>query len=223
MALYHLSYDLNHFEYINIDMNHDMFWIYARYIIVTMFLLSAGMSLVIAHKSHVKWTKVRKRILFLGGASALISIVTYIVFPQTWVYFGILHFILFASLVGLLFLPYPLFSLIVAFIMLMGSQMGWLDMHWLFSFLQEPLHLPRHTEDLVPFVPWFAVVLIAMALTTYGYHEKVLKNRFFRPNLQHNIILSFLGKNALIIYLVHQPIFFGLFFFEFIWINQYKR
>ncbi len=211
MVLFHLCYDLNYFKYISIDLHRDTFWILARYVIVTMFLLGVGMSLAIAHQSHVKWTKVRKRIFLLGGASALISIVTYIVFPQSWVYFGILHFILVASLVGLLFLPYPLFSLFVAFIMLIGSQMGWLNMHWLFLFLQEPLHLPKHTEDLVPFIPWFAVVLIGMALTRYGYHEKVLKNRFFKPTLVHNKTLAVFGRNALMIYLVHQPLFFGLF------------
>jgi len=211
MVLFHLFYDLNYFKYIHIDLTHDIFWIVARYIIVTMFLLAVGISLAMTHKGKVQWSKVKKRVLILGGASALITLITYIIFPHTWVYFGILHFILLASLFGLLFLPYPLFSLIVGFIMLIGSQMGWLDMHWLFSLLQEPLYLPNHTEDLVPFVPWFAVVLIGIAVTKYGYHEKVLKNRFFKPTLVHNRTLAILGRNALVIYLVHQPIFFGLF------------
>jgi len=212
MVLFHLFYDLNYFKYISINQNQDVFWRILRYIIVTMFLFSAGISLAMAHKDKIQWYKVKKRLFVLGGASILITLITYVIFPQSWVYFGILHFILVASLVGLFFLPYPLFSLIVALTILIGTQIGWLDMQWLFSLLQKPLYLPHHTEDLVPFVPWFAVVLIGIALTRYGYHEKMLRNRLFIPTFVHNKILAVFGRNALMIYLLHQPVFFGLLF-----------
>jgi len=212
MVLFHFCYDLNYFKYIHIDLHHDTFWIVARYVIVSMFLLGVGMSLAIAHTPKIQWHKVRKRILLLGGASLLISFATYVVFPHSWVYFGILHFILLASLLGLLFLKHPAVSLFVACVILLGTQMGWLNLHGLFLYLQGPLHLPKYTEDFVPIFPWFAVVLIGMVSVAYGYHRSILQNIFFKPNLAHNKILATLGRNALRIYLVHQAVLFGLFY-----------
>jgi len=212
MVLFHLCYDLNYFKYIHIDLHHDSFWIFARYVIVTMFLLGVGMSLTIAHTPTIQWHKVRKRIFLLGGASLLISLVTYVVFPHSWVYFGILHFILVASLLGLLFLKHPALSLFSAVGILIGTKMGWLDMHWLFLYLQGPLHLPKYTEDFVPLFPWFAVILLGMAFVTYGYHKTILQNRLFKPTLIHNKILATLGRNALLIYVVHQAVLFGFFY-----------
>ncbi|MDQ7084157.1 MAG: heparan-alpha-glucosaminide N-acetyltransferase domain-containing protein [Sulfurovum sp.] len=136
MLLYHISYDLNYFSYIEIDMHRDSFWIYSRYLIVSMFLLAVGMSLSLGHHTKIQWHKVYRRILFLGGASLLITISTSIIFPQTWVYFGILHFILLASVMGLVFIPYPFLSFSVAFIILLGHILGWLHLHWLFFFIK---------------------------------------------------------------------------------------
>jgi len=212
MVFFHLFYDLNYFHYISISLHHDTFWIVTRYIIVVMFLLGVGMSLAIAHTPKIQWDKIRKRIVILGSASLLISIVTYVVFPHSWVYFGILHFIMFASLLGLVFLRYPLVSLFVAMVILLGSAMEWLNMHWLFLWLKEPLDLPKYTEDLVPLFPWFAVILIGMASTYYHYHTMILQNIFFKPSFAHNKILAKLGRNALLIYLIHQPILFGSFY-----------
>ena len=212
MVLFHLCYDLNYFHYISIDLQHDKFWLLARYIIVTMFLLGVGMSLTLAHTPIIKWDKVRKRIVLLGGASLLISITTYVVFPHSWVYFGILHFILFASLLGLLFLQKPLLSLFLAILILLASTLGWLELHWLFLWLKEPLHLPKYTEDFVPIFPWFAVILFGMSSVSYGYYKTILGNRVFNPTLTHNRVLAKLGRNALVIYLIHQPLLFGFFY-----------
>ena len=212
MLLYHFSYDLNHFRIIDIDMDHEPFWVYARYGIVTMFLLSVGISLALTHTPTIQWQKMRKRTLLLGGASLLVSIATYLQFPHTWVYFGILHFILVASWLGLLFLPYPLLALSTALVIFLGSAMGWLHMHGLFSLLQAPLHLPPgYTQDVVRLFPWFGAVLLGIVFVSYNLHTKILQNTFFSPHTSPNKILAFFGRYALVIYLIHQPILFGLF------------
>ena len=212
MIAYHFSYDLKYFGYISVDLDNDTFWVYSRYVIITMFLVSVGMSLKLAHTPNIKWHKMKSRILLLGGASLLVSVATYFQFPDTWVYFGILHFILFASWAGLLFLPYPLLALTTAIIIFIGTSLGWLHMHALFALLQEPLHLPPgYTEDIVRFFPWFGAVLIGMVIFTYHLHTKIFSNAFFRTKLLPNKTLAFLGRHTLIIYLIHQPILFGIF------------
>ena len=211
MVLFHFSYDLNHFKYIDINMHHDPFWVYARYLIVSMFLLSMGLSLALVHRPTIQWNKMYKRTLMLGVASALVSVATYIEFPHSWVYFGILHFILLASWVGLLFLHIPRISLILALIIFIGYKLDYLHLHALFSLLQAPLHLPPgHTEDLVIFFPWFSIVLIGIALVGMGVEKKVFMISFLSHTSRFNAFLSFIGKHTLLIYLIHQPILFGL-------------
>lgn len=212
MIAYHFSYDLKYFGYISVDLDHDIFWVYSRYVIISMFLVSVGMSLKLAHTPNIKWLKMKRRTLLLGGASLLVSIATYLQFPDTWVYFGILHFILFASWVGLLFLPYPLLALTTAIIIFIGSALGWLHMHALFALLQAPLHLPPgYTEDVVRLFPWFGAVLIGIVMVTYHLHTKIFSHAFFYTKLLPNKTLAFLGRHTLIIYLIHQPILFSIF------------
>ncbi|CAA6811436.1 MAG: Unknown protein, partial [uncultured Sulfurovum sp.] len=45
MILYHFTYDLNYFSIFSIDMNHNSIILILRYSIMSMFLLSVGMSL----------------------------------------------------------------------------------------------------------------------------------------------------------------------------------
>jgi len=206
MIIYHFFFDLNNFNYIQIDMNHDLFWLTFRAIIVTLFLTTMGMSLALTHAKGICWPCMKKRTLYLGSASILVSIGSYIQFPESWIYFGILHFILFASWIGLLFVGRPWLSLITAVIILAGYWTGLLHTRPLFELLSQPLHLPvRYTEDMVNVFPWFAPVLIGIFIVAKGWHQI--------PHLKQSVIstkLSFMGRHSLIIYLIHQPILFGL-------------
>jgi uncharacterized membrane protein len=209
MVLYHFSFDLDNFNYIQIDMDHSLFWQSFRSIIVTLFLTTMGISLALTHsknnKKDICWPCMKKRTLYLGVASILVSVGSYIEFPDTWIYFGILHFILFASWLGLLFVGRPWISLITAIIILIGSYFGWLHTHALFDLVHQPLHLPVHyTEDMVNIFPWFAPVLMGIYITAKGWH--------LIPHLKPSFIstkLAFMGRHSLIIYLIHQPILFG--------------
>ena len=208
MMIYHFTYDLNYFGFIAVDMNHTLNFLIPRYLIMSMFLLSVGMSLILAHQDGIRWSGIPKRILQLGLASLAVSITTYVVFPNSWAYFGILHFILFASIIVLPLLNFPQTTLILALLILLASATKLIDMHSLFSLLQAPLHLPQYSEDLVPFVPWIAVVLLGMSLVQYNYHTKIFSSKIFNSNFSINKILKKMGQNSLIIYLIHQPIFF---------------
>lgn len=212
MVMYHFVYDLKYFAYISSNLDKESFWVYSRYVIVFMFLVSMGMGLKLTHRLGIEWYKVKKRTLILGASSLLVSVATYIQFPHTWVYFGVLHFILLASWLGLLFLPYPRFSLATAIFILLGSYFGWLHTDHLFTFFQPIFHLPVHyTQDIVRFFPWFAVVLLGIVIVSYQLHIKLFSKPFFSTRFSVNRVLAFLGRHALIIYLIHQPILFALF------------
>ena len=205
MVAFHFSYDLNHFSYIDINIRSGLDWRYFRYLILTLFIMTVGISLVLANRKKINFKKVLLRSLKLLIASALITIVSYFMNPIMWIYFGVIHFILFGSLVGLLFVHRPYVSLVVGLSILILYNLGLANMHWLYNPLQDILHLPRHTEDLVQFVPWFGVLLIGIFVGHTKWYDWGIKSN------QVSESLSFLGQHALIIYLIHQPILFGIF------------
>jgi len=209
MVLYHFTYDLNHFHIISVNMNQATEFLISRYIIMTLFILGVGISLALVHKPYIRWRSVKKRLLLLGLASTLVSIATYIEFPNAWVYFGILHFILLSSILVLPFLSYPRVTLALSIVILIGSFYDILNMHTTFNFLQPILHLPPlNTEDLVPLTPWFAVVLIGTLFVHYNLYKKFFNLPIFSVNFLPNSVLKFMGQNSLVIYLIHQPILF---------------
>ncbi len=210
MMFFHLCYDLNHFGIINIDITRAPFWVNFRILIVTIFLLTVGISLALTHKAGINWQKVKKRAITLAFASALVSVATYIIFPHAWVYFGILHSIFVLSLLALPFLNFPIVSLVVAISILIGYNYFNINMHPLFNIARAPLSLPSHTVDLAPVIPWLSSVLIGAAIVRLNLHKPIFTNYIFSQKTPLHNILKFLGRHSLVIYLVHQPIFFGI-------------
>ncbi len=210
MIIFHISYDLNYFDYIDINITQDSFWINFRIVIVTLFLFAVGVSLALTHKDGIKWSKVKKRVIILGISAILISIVTYIIFPNEWVYFGIIHSILILSIIGLLFINRPYLALTIAILILIGYNFFNFNMHPIFNYLQKPLHLPKYTVDLAPIIPWLNVVLFGIALVAFKLEHKVFNIKLFRYNNPFLNILKIMGRHSLLIYMIHQPIIFGI-------------
>jgi len=205
MVAFHLCFDLNYFHYIDIDIRHGLDWRYFRYLILSLFIGTVGISLVLANQEYINYKKVALRAAKLLLASILISIASYMMNPNMWIYFGVIHFILVGSLLGLLFIRIPTLSLVLSIIIIALFNLELINMHWLYNALKAPLYLPKYTEDLVQFVPWFALILIGIFIGT---------KRWFVFNLKESPIVNsivFLGRHALIIYLIHQPILFGFF------------
>ncbi len=204
MVLFHICFNLNHFNYIDINIYRGIEWRLFRAVIVTIFLTLVGVSLVFAYKNGIKLKKLFKRLSILFVSALMISIVTKFIFPQTWIYFGVIHFIFVASILALIFIPYPYISLVVGISIIVGYFLNILSLSFLYQYLQPILNLPRHSEDLVTLFPWFGVVLIGIFLANIGVFEYIkIKENY----LAKKIALA--GKHSLIIYLIHQPILFG--------------
>jgi uncharacterized membrane protein len=206
MISFHFCYDLQYFKFYNFHITSNPFFLNYRVVIVNLFLFIVGVSLVLANNDKINWKKVQKRAIILFASSALISLVTYFIFPHTWVYFGVIHYIFVASIAALPFLKRPLLALGLSIGIATLYFSGIINMHPLFNLLASSLHLPKyHTQDLVPFIPWFATTLAGVSFAGFGLHRflDIKSNKFFDK-------LSFIGKHALLIYLIHQPILFAL-------------
>ena len=211
MMFYHFAYDLNMFGYIHANPNKDTLWQISRYIIVTIFLLSMGMSLKLLHKDNIRWDKVKKRALILGGASIIVTISTYIEFPRSWVYFGILHFVFVGSLLALFFLNRPKLTIITTIFIFIASFSEIFRLHYLYVYLYKANYIPQYTQDFLNMFPWFGVILLGILMIEYNLHSKLFNLSIFKSKNIFNKTLAFLGRHSLITYLIHLPIIFGLF------------
>jgi uncharacterized membrane protein len=211
MVAFHFCYDLEYFKIYNFHITSNPFFLNWRIFIVSLFLFLVGVSLALSHQNGIKWQKVKKRAFLLGVVALLISLVSYFLFPHSWIYFGIIHFIFFASLVGLYFVNKKTLAFLVGVAILLLYAFKIISMHYFFINLAPLLHLPLyHTEDLAPFIPWFGVVLLGISLSNIVIKVcKVEKIEQFSQKLK---LLNLLGRHSLVIYITHQIILFALFF-----------
>ena len=205
MAIFHFCYDLSVFGFITFEMNGG-FFTWFRFFIVTLFFTSVGASLYLAHHSKIQWRPFLIREAKITAGALIITISTLIMYPNSWVYFGVLHFIALASLFTLPFIRVPTASLILGLlIFVLYNTTSWFNLSPLWDLLNEPLRLPRGTQDLTRFVPWVGMVMIGVYLGKTGFWKaSELKLGVL------NTPVNFLSKHSLLIYIVHQPPLFGL-------------
>jgi len=204
MIAYHFCFDLNQYQLIQQDFYQAPFWLGARAFIVTLFLLIAGISLSLAAQNEGGQSRL-KRLLKIAACAALVTLGSMLMFPQSYIFFGVLHFILVASLIGQLMLRYYWLNLVLGIVILVVGlyfthpvfDQPWLQ--WVGLMTHKPI-----TEDYVPLLPWLGVVLLGIFTG---------KNLLARPAwLKHNSPgqpmrgLAWMGKRSLLIYMIHQPI-----------------
>lgn len=209
MIAYHASFDLNYHGWLQQDFNQAPFWLNARAGIVTLFLLLAGISLVLNAQRPASTSFWRRQARLLAACVA-VSLGSYLMFPQSFIFFGILHFILLASLIGRLFVRLHYFTLTAALLCLtVGLSVSHPTfntpaLQWLGLMTYKPF-----TEDYVPFLPWFGVVLTGIFI------GRVIVNRsppaWLAAPLTGLQPLALAGRHSLAIYLLHQPILLGIF------------
>ncbi len=212
MFHYHFSFDLNHFGFIQQDFYRDPFWLNYRTLIVSLFLALVGVSLSLATRRSFNPKSYFRRLGMLVFFAALVSIASYIQFSDRMIFFGILHFIAVASVLGLIFVRFYRLNLILgAGLVILGNQFQHLAFNqpWL-QWVGLMTHKP-FTEDYVPLLPWFGVVLLGIFFGKLFFEKQPQRWLINWQSEQPLIrVLSFGGRHSLIIYMLHQPLFMGL-------------
>lgn len=220
VVLYHLLYDLSevfggNYAFFNsqgMDTFRDAF-------VGTLILLS-GISCNLSRSNVKRGVKT-----FLCGM--LVSAVMLIAMPSSKVLFGILHFLgvamLFYGVVGKLLEKLPAMAGFLGFLLLHLLTIGVNDGYfgWPGLFMIELPEVPRNlflfilgfdtghgSGDYWPIMPWLFLFLAGTFVGRYFKEERVPK--WFKSNPIPP--LAFIGRKTLIIYLVHQPLIYGILF-----------
>lgn len=196
MVIFHLTYDMWLFNLTTVDVRQGFWYALPRFI-VFLFLWCVGASLQITHGLDIHWPKYWRRLGKLVALAALISLVTYFTFPKSWIYFGTLHCIAGVTFFAIPFLLYPKARLPVLILILIAQYALGYDIAWVGTLF------PRYSMDFIPVYPWFWVTLLGMITGPY-----------LLPKLPQQFPLHKLfvwpGTHALKIYLIHQPLLYGI-------------
>lgn len=211
MAIYHFAWDLEFFGYAPPGMTAEGGWkLFARGI-ATSFLFLVGVSLWLAHGRGIRLRSFLKRLSMVAAAAAAISLVTWLVVPGGFIFFGILHQIALASALGLLFLRLPALLTLAAAVLVAAAP------HFARSaFFDHPSlwwvglsSVNPRSNDYVPLFPWFAAVLAGIAAARMAEAAGLFRRMAGRAMAGWTRPFQLAGRHSLAVYLVHQPVLIG--------------
>ncbi len=208
MFVYHFAFDLRFYRVIAADFEHDPFWLGFRALIVSAFMALVGVSLVLADRAAATASHYWKRIGVIAVCALAATIGSWLVFPRTFIYFGILHCIAVASILASPLIRRPAVALAIGGAVVAAGLL-WSDpvfdmraLSWIGFTTAKPA-----TEDFVPLAPWAGVVFVGIAI---GHALVRMKFRALVPLNRAPVWLCWLGRHSLVVYMVHQPILLGV-------------
>jgi len=218
MVSYHFAFDLVLFGYAQVTLTSG-FWLICARMSAILFLLLVGVALVLQHMHGARQEHSRSRYepylvrgLKIFGWGMVITLVSWAVMGRPVILFGILHLIGVATILAYPFLGrFPLSAGVGVGLIVIGALLnaqpavhpGWFWLGW------RPIDL--YQLDYFPLLPWFGVTLLGVAAGQWVYPGGV--RRWHALAWDHSgllRLLAWLGQRSLLIYLVHQPVFFAL-------------
>ena len=208
MFAYHFAFDLRYYRVIAADFEHDPFWLGFRAVIVASFMALVGVSLVLADRAGVTPARFWRRIGVIAACALAASAASWVMFPRSFIYFGILHGIAVASILAWPLVRRPWIALVIGCVLIIAG-FGWSNpafdappLSWIGFVTAKPA-----TEDYVPLAPWAGFVGLGIAL---GHQLARQAYRALAPLAAAPRWLRWLGRQSLAVYMVHQPILLGL-------------
>jgi uncharacterized membrane protein len=210
MVAYHFSFDLRYFGFTNWDFYRDSFWLNARTLILSSFLLIAGISQALAQRGRPSPARFRRHVGRIALCALAVSAASYLLFPESWIWFGVLHAIAVSLVLTRPLVHRPALALafgaamIAAGILYSNAMFDNRALGWLGFMTAKP-----RTEDYVPLFPWTGVLLVGIcagqALLRAELRPIAFASRWPRW-------MAWLGRHSLPIYMVHQPLLLGALF-----------
>jgi len=207
MIAYHFCFDLRYFGVLNADFEQSSFWLTARSLILSSFLLLAGVSLVLATRNNSSTARFRRQVGVIALCAVAVSAGSYALFPNTFIWFGVLHAIAVSLVLARPLVGHPALALVLGVAVIVAG-VGFAHS----SFNRLPwaaigfVTVKPATEDYVPLFPWTGVLLLGIAL---GHTLGRDAARGFVNAQRWPAWLAFLGRHSLAVYMLHQPLLVG--------------
>jgi uncharacterized membrane protein len=208
MVAYHFSFDLRYFGLTQWDFYRDPFWLNARTLILSSFLLIAGISMALAQRGGPTPARFWRHVAMIAACALAVSAASYLLFPESWIWFGVLHAIAASLVLARPLVRRPALALAVGAAMIAAGNLYSSAMFdnralgWLGFMTAKP-----RTEDYVPLFPWTGVLLVGIsaghALLRAEMRPIAFATRWPRW-------MGWLGRHSLAIYMLHQPVLLGL-------------
>lgn len=220
MVVYHFVYDLIYTEAISLPFFDSAPMNVLRDVFAGLFMLLSGISCLLSRNNL-------RRGIYCMGAALLITGVTAVFSPEEPIRFGILH--LLGSCMILYGVLEPAFQKIkpvagiglcaMLFLLTFGARKGFVGLPYLLEipipkiFYQAQVFFPFGvlaegfvSGDYFPLFPWMFCFFAGSFLALW-YRGRVVPPWMYRSHLP---FLALAGRHTLWIYLLHQPVLYGL-------------
>lgn len=212
MFAFHVTWDLGHFRWIDPALLYSQGFHWIGRAIASSFLFLVGIGLVLSRRERGKLLRSRafwRRWAIIVAAAGAISAVSFQLFPETPIFFGILHLIAAASLIAAPLVDAPVLLVLALAALAVAAP----------EFLAGPFFDAKvfwwtglgtfepPSNDYQPLFPWLGVVLLGVAAAKLPVFTRTTRDSASSPAK----ILAFFGRHSLFFYLVHQPVFYGAF------------
>ena len=218
MIAYHFSWDLGYFGFVDLrEITQGLGLLIAQLIGVSFITISGISSRLLTLSDKFK-AKFLKRFFTLVSISITISVVTFILDRNSFIFFGILHFLsvcaLFSLLLNKISNNFLLLFIFFASVIISISDIRF-NSPFIFSWIGFNKNLPV-TNDFYPLFPWITCYFFGFFLGNIIYKnlDKKSKNSCMpQPEINRGLkFLEYVGQKSLVVYILHQPILFSLFF-----------
>ena len=216
MTVFHFCFDLTQSGYIKQDFYHDPLWTWQRTLIVSLFLICAGIGQAIALQQGQSWNRFWRRWAQVTGCALLVTAGSWWMNPQSFIYFGVLHGIAAMLIIVRLTACWGRWLWLLGALAIAAKFVGaWAlqtlapeslaallnapTLNWLGVITRLPV-----TEDYVPVLPWLGLMWWGAALGAWlmGDGQRYLRGPI-APQLQP---LALIGRWSLSYYMLHQPV-----------------
>ncbi len=204
MIAYHYTFNLSYFLNFPIDLNSQL-------LKVTPPIFSACFLLVSGYSSNLSKNSIKRGfyVLFWG---MIITLVTFFVVPEAPIYFGILHCIGIMMILKGAFLKKfsnQFLLLLFFFLLVLGIIIKDFYLEHNFLLFLGLISKSFSSLDYYPLIPHGAYFILGL------FFARSFKSDFLINGPKNKIgeVITLLGKNSLKVYLLHQPLFFLIYYF----------
>ncbi len=219
MTVFHFCFDLNQFGFIKQDFYGDPLWTWQRTFILSLFLFCAGLGQSMAVAQGQSWPRFWRRWAQVAGCALLVTAGSWWMYPQSFIYFGVLHGIALMLIIvrltahwggWLWLLGGVVFAIKYIAVYAISTSATAELMHifnsptlnWLGIITRKPI-----TEDYVPLLPWLGVMWWGAAAGAWWSGRTGSRLTQQMSPVLHSLVM--IGRWSLSYYMVHQPLLIG--------------